>query len=124
MFRDRDRRAEASRAWQIPIVPTSKPFVAIIDDDASVGRSVKRLLCSIGIDAESYVSGEEFLELVESIPSYRPACIILDVQMPGLSGLDIQQKLAGRNVPIIFITAHDEIGMREKALAAGAYAFL
>src|SRR5689334_13893978 len=101
---ERDRSgAEGSRAWRIPIVKKSKPFVAIIDDDASVGRSVKRLLRSIGVEAEAYVSGEEFLELLISIPSYRPACIVLDVQMPGLSGLDVQQRMSDSDVPIIFI---------------------
>src|SRR5262245_62683347 len=105
MFRYGRSSAEGSRASRIPIVQTTKPFVAIVDDDASVGRSVQRLLRSIGVDAESYVSGEEFLELLLSIPSYRPACVILDVQMPGLSGLGVQQRVAGSNVPIIFIHA-------------------
>jgi FixJ family two-component response regulator len=62
--------------------------------------------------------------MVESIPSYRPACIVLDVQMPGLNGLEVQSRLAGSNIPVIFITAHDEAGVREQAIAAGATAYL
>jgi FixJ family two-component response regulator len=58
--------------------------------------------------------------MFDSIPSYRPACIVLDIQMPGLNGLEVQQRLAGSGIPMIFITAHDETGVREQALAAGA----
>jgi FixJ family two-component response regulator len=76
------------------------------------------------VAAESFASGEAFLEALLSIPSYQPACVILDVQMPGLSGLEVQQRLAGSGIPIIFITAHDDIGVREQALAAGALAYL
>jgi FixJ family two-component response regulator len=100
------------------------PFVVVVDDDESVSRAIKRLLRSIGVAAESFASGEAFLEALLSIPSYQPACVILDVQMPGLSGLEVQQRLAGSGIPIIFITAHDDIGVREQALAAGALAYL
>jgi FixJ family two-component response regulator len=100
------------------------PFVVVVDDDESVSRAIKRLLRSIGVAAESFASGEAFLEALLSIPSYQPACVILDVQMPGLSGLEVQQRLAGSGMPIIFITAHDDIGVREQALAAGALAYL
>ncbi len=58
------------------------------------------------------------------MPSYRPDCLILDVQMPGMNGLEVQRRLAGSGLPIVFITAHDEIGVREKALAEGAVAYL
>lgn len=66
------------------------------------------------------------LDLLESMPSFRPDSVILDVQMPEMNGLDVQARLAasGRPLPVIFITAHDEVGIREKALAAGAVAFL
>jgi len=105
-------------------VVTTKPFVAIVDDDESVGRSTRRLLRSAGIESETFASGDDFLELRDSMPSYRPDCVILDVQMPGMSGLEVQKRLAGSGLPIIFITAHDEIGVRERALMAGAVAFL
>ncbi|OUL95249.1 response regulator, partial [Paraburkholderia hospita] len=60
-----------------------KPFVVIVDDDESVCRAIKRLLRSVGIAAETFASGDAFLNVLSSIPSYRPDCVILDVQMPG-----------------------------------------
>jgi len=101
-----------------------KPFVVVVDDDESVSRAIKRLLRSIGVAAESFASGDAFLEALSSMPSYHPACVILDVQMPGLNGLEVQRRLAGSGMPIIFITAHDDIGVREQALSAGALAYL
>ncbi len=101
-----------------------KPFVVIVDDDQSVCRAMKRLLRSSGIAADTFLSGSEFLELLDSMPSYRPDCVVLDVQMPGLNGLEVQRRLAGSGLPIIFITAHDEAGVKEQALGAGALAFL
>lgn len=78
------------------------------------------------MDAETFHSGQALLDLLESMPSFRPDSVILDVQMPEMNGLDVQARLAasGRPLPVIFITAHDEVGIREKALAAGAVAFL
>jgi len=103
-----------------------KPRIAIVDDDESVCRAVKRLLRSFSMDAETFNSGQNFLDLVEAMPSFHPDCVILDVQMPGMNGLEVQHRLAmsGKTIPVIFITAHDELGVREKALAAGAVAFL
>ncbi|SAL87271.1 two component LuxR family transcriptional regulator [Caballeronia terrestris] len=101
-----------------------KPLVALIDDDESVRRAIKRLLSSAGLAADTFETGDEFLEMFDSIPSYRPACIVLDVQMPGLNGLEVQQRLAGSGIPVIFITAHDEISVRQQALSAGAAAYL
>jgi FixJ family two-component response regulator len=101
-----------------------KPFVAVVDDDESVSRAIKRLLRFTGLAADTFKTGNDFLDVFESIPSYRPACIVLDVQMPGLNGLEVQQRLAGSGIPVIFITARDEIGVREQALAAGAAAYL
>ena len=102
----------------------AKPFVVVVDDDESVSRAIKRLLRSIGMDAETFASGDEFLDTLSSMPSYRPNCVILDVRMPGLNGLEVQRRLAGSGLPVIFITAHDDIGVREQALAAGAVAYL
>jgi FixJ family two-component response regulator len=103
-----------------------KPLIAIVDDDASVCRALRRLLRSLAMDAETFSSGQQFLDLLEAMPSFRPDCLILDVQMPGLNGLDVQHLLAAntRILPVIFITAHDEVGVRENALAGGAVAFL
>ena len=101
-----------------------KPFVVVVDDDESVSRAIKRLLRSIRIAADTFASGDAFLEALSSMPSYHPDCVILDVQMPGLNGLEVQRRLAGSGIPVIFITAHDDIGVREHALAAGAVAYL
>jgi FixJ family two-component response regulator len=103
---------------------TDKPFVVVVDDDASVGRAIRRLLRSVGIAADTYTSGDEFLDVLSATPSYRPDCVILDVQMPGSNGIEVQRRLAGGAVPVIFITAHDDAGVREAALAAGARAYL
>src|SRR6185436_234331 len=103
---------------------TAKPLIAVVDDDESVRRAVRRLLRAIGIDADPFASGDELLQLLAAMPSYRPDCVILDVQMPGLNGLEVQRRLAGSALPIIFITAHDELVVREQALGAGAVAFL
>jgi FixJ family two-component response regulator len=103
-----------------------KPLIAIVDDDESVCRAVRRLVRSVAMDAETFRSGQDFLDLLDAMPSFQPDCLILDVQMPGMNGLGVQDRLAksGHTVPVIFITAHDEVGVREKALAAGAIAFL
>jgi FixJ family two-component response regulator len=103
-----------------------QPLIAIVDDDASVCRALKRLLRSLGMNAETFASGQEFIDCLEAMPSFRADCVILDVQMPGMNGLEVQEWL-GRStspIPVIFMTAHDEAGVRERAMAAGAVAFL
>ncbi len=104
----------------------SKPLIAIVDDDESVCRAMKRLVRSLGMDADAFSSGREFIDLIETMPSFQPDCVVLDVQMPGMSGLEVQERLArsGNRLPVIFITAHDDVGVRDRALAAGAVAFL
>ncbi|WGS45519.1 response regulator [Burkholderia sp. JSH-S8] len=101
-----------------------KPFVAVVDDDESVGRAIKRLLRSVGIGADTFSSGDDFLDTLASMPSYRPACVILDIQMPGLNGLEVQRRLDGTGMPVIVITAYDDVAVREQALAAGAIAYV
>jgi FixJ family two-component response regulator len=116
-----------STTTQRPIaLNKSKPLIAIVDDDESVCRAVRRLVRSVAMDAETFSSGQDFLDLLDAMPSFQPDCLILDVQMPGMNGLDVQERLAGSDntVPVIFITAHDDVGVREKALAGGAVAFL
>jgi len=105
---------------------TSKPLIAIVDDDESVCRALKRLARALGMDAETFTAGRDFLDLLGAMPSFQPDCVILDVQMPGLNGLEVQEQLVrtGHKLPIVFITAHDDVGARERALAGGAVAFL
>jgi len=104
----------------------ARPMIAVVDDDASVCRALERLLQSIGMTARTFSSGDEFIEFIEATPSFHPDCVILDLQMRGLNGLGVQARLTqgGGGIPVIFITAYDEIGAREQALAGGAVAFL
>ena len=103
-----------------------KPLVAIVDDDPSVCRAIKRLVISLGMNAETFCSGQEFLDFLEAVPTYKVDCVVLDVQMPGLSGLEVQARLAVSHppLPVIVITAHETAETRGAALAAGAIAFL
>lgn len=99
------------------------PFVAVVDDEASVRGALVRLIRASDMEAEPFASGEEFLA---SLARRRPDCVILDLQMPGLSGRDVQKQLIGlpRPIPLIMITAHDEPTIREQSLADGAAAYL
>ncbi|HEV8142663.1 MAG TPA: response regulator [Methylomirabilota bacterium] len=94
------------------------PVIAIVDDDASVRRSLHRLVQAAGYPAETFASAREFLEW---LPRGRAACLVLDVHMNELSGFDLQERLA---VPIIFITAHDDAPTRERIQKSGASAHL
>ena len=98
------------------------PVVFVVDDDPSVRRSTERLLRSAGLTVQTYSSAQEFLRH----PPEGPACLVLDVRMPGLSGMDLQRELAqsGIHIPIIFITAHGDIPMSVRAMKAGAVEFL
>jgi RNA polymerase sigma factor (sigma-70 family) len=97
--------------------------VYVVDDDASVRKSLTRLLRSAGYQVESFVSGAEFLDRP---PRLAPACLVLDIRMPGLTGLDLQRALARRSQPmaIVFITGHGDIPMSVRAMKAGAVDFL
>jgi len=101
-------------------------IIAIVDDDESVCHAIKGLVRSLGMEADTFASGQEFIGFIEAMPSRRFNCVILDVQMPGLNGPDVQERLKrlGNRFPIIFLTEHDEVSVRERALAAGAVAFL
>lgn len=100
-----------------------EPMVFIVDDDDSVRKAIKRLINSVGMKVETFASAQEFL----SCEHYDgPCCLILDVRMPGLSGLDLQQELSktDHSLPIIFITGHGNIPMSVQAMKAGAVDFL
>ncbi|HEU4869866.1 MAG TPA: response regulator transcription factor [Pyrinomonadaceae bacterium] len=98
-------------------------MVFVIDDDESIRESLKSLMRSVGLGVETYASAQEFLQ---STRPDVPACLILDVRMPGLSGLDLQRELGEANIhiPIIFITGHGDIPMSVRAMKAGAVEFL
>jgi FixJ family two-component response regulator len=100
------------------------PTAAVVDDEESVGRAIKRLLGSAGIEAEVFTSGDAFLAHLSSVPGVRPGCVILDILMPGIGGLEVQRQLAGSGLPVIIITAHDDASVRAQVLAAGAIDYL
>ncbi|MGH7828491.1 MAG: sigma-54-dependent transcriptional regulator [Candidatus Binatia bacterium] len=99
------------------------PFVFVVDDDSSIRESLKNLIRSAGLNTETFASAQEFLA---SPRPDSPSCLVLDVQLPGLSGLDLQQELAKVDVqiPIVFITGHGDIPMSVRAMKAGAIEFL
>src|SRR5213596_2693875 len=99
------------------------PTVFVVDDDPSVRRAIKRLVGSVGLEVELFESAQEFLR---SKRADAPSCLVLDIRLPGISGLDFQRQLAEANIhiPIIFITAHGDIPMTVRAMKAGAVEFL
>jgi len=99
------------------------PTVFIIDDDRGLRQAIQDLVESVGLRAESFASGEDFLRAKRM---NRPSCLVLDVRLPQMSGLDFQQRLTetGIHIPIIFITAHGDIPMSVRALKSGALEFL
>jgi FixJ family two-component response regulator len=97
--------------------------VFVIDDDAHMRAAMERLLKSVGLRSESFASPQDFLQRK---PSNNPSCLVLDVRLPGMSGLDVQRKLidSGVHMPIIFISGHGDIPMTVKAMKSGAVEFL
>jgi len=104
-------------------MPETLQVICIIEDDESVRRALRRLIRSVGLEVEAFATAEEFLESIEQTI---PICLILDVNLPGLNGLELQRRLQaeGRNIPVVVITAYANEEMREQALKAGAIAFL
>ena len=102
---------------------TGAPIVFVVDDDPSVRSSLKFLLSTVGLQVESFDSADSFLL---KKPADAPGCLVLDVRLPGLSGLDFQRELAARKIriPIVFLTGHGDIPMSVRAIKAGAVEFL
>jgi FixJ family two-component response regulator len=100
-----------------------RPLVAVVDDEESVRRALARMLTASMFDVEVFASGQEFLD---SARRRRPDCVVLDFQMPLLTGRDVQRQLALWHIrlPIIMVTAHDQPELREQCLADGAVAYL
>lgn len=105
------------------MVPADPPTVFVVDDDADLRASIQGLLKSEGLRSEGFETAEQFLQR-ERLTG--PSCLILDVSLPGISGLDFQQQLrsAGLQIPIIFVTGHGDIPMSVKAMKSGAAEFL
>lgn len=102
---------------------TKSPIVFIVDDDPDIRRSVQGLLASVQLHSESFANTREFM--TRQLPDV-PSCLVLDVRLPGISGLDFQRELANAQVhiPIIFITGHGDIPMSVRAMKSGAVEFL
>jgi FixJ family two-component response regulator len=105
------------------VIPGNNKTVAIVDDDEAVRVALEGLLKSAGVTARAFESAEEF---INSGQQRQAACLIADIRMPGMSGLELQAKLnaEGCRIPILFITAHGDAKMRMQALRAGAVEFL
>jgi FixJ family two-component response regulator len=103
--------------------PAAVPTVFIVDDDGGVRRAIQDLVESVGLRAEAFATAQEFLDKTQTSD---PSCLVLDVRLPRISGLDFQRTLAdlGMQIPIIFITAHGDIPMSVRALKSGAVEFL
>ena len=99
------------------------PLVAIVDDDLDVRRALRRLIGSAGFAVETFASGAEFLQ---SLENHEPACVVLDLHMPELSGFDVQTQVAQTHagVPVVILTGHDTPEARARSLGGGAVAYL
>jgi len=104
-------------------VSTEDPVVFVVDDDQAIREATRSLLSSVGLRVETFRTAQEFLR---SQRPDAPACLVLDVRLPGLSGLDLQRDLAqlGASIPIVFMTGHGDIPMSVQAMKAGAVEFL
>ena len=102
---------------------TQKPTVFIVDDDAAIRFAMQALMDSVNLDHEIFSSADEFLDRVTE---QRPGCLVLDIRMPGLGGLELQEELIkrGNTLPIIFITGHGDVPMAVEAMQKGAVDFI
>ena len=100
--------------------------IAIVDDEPSVRRALGRLVGSLGLRAELFAGGEELLARLGDDESFQPDCVLLDMHMPGVSGLEVQQQLrqAGRSQPVVFVTADERADQWRRALAADGVSVL
>jgi FixJ family two-component response regulator len=101
----------------------TRPLIAVVDDEESIRRALSRLLKTSHMDAVTYASGQEFLEALQS---RTPNCVVLDLQMVGMTGHDVQQELLRREmrIPVVIVTAHDSPEARARCLRDGAAAYL
>src|ERR1700722_467300 len=105
------------------MIPAAAPIVFVVDDDDLVRASIQGMLKSVGVRSEAFGTAQEFLR---SKRPEGPSCLVLDVRLPGVNGLDFQHQLvdAGIRIPVIFITGHGDIPMTVKAMKSGAVEFL
>ena len=112
-----------SRREQAGVMIDEQPVVFVVDDNRAVREATRSLLASVGLRVETFKTAQDFLN---SPRPDAPSCLVLDVRLPGLSGLDLQRELigAGVTIPIIFITGHGDVPMSVQAMKAGAVEFL
>ncbi len=103
-----------------------EPLVLIVDDDEAMRRSMRFLFASVGLASEAYDSADAFLAALPDLAAMRPGALVLDVRMPGMSGLELQRHLSGHDfpLPILIVTGHGDVQMAVEALKAGAYDFI
>ena len=99
------------------------PLIAVVDDDSDVRLALERLLCAAGFATETFGSGEAFLQVVDS---HEPDCVVLDLHMPGMSGFEVQARLASihAGIPVVLVTGHDTPDSRLRASRSGAKSYL
>lgn len=103
-----------------------EPLVLIVDDDEAMRRSMRFLFSSVGLASDAYDSADAFLAALPDLAAMRPGALVLDVRMPGMSGLELQRHLSGHDfpLPILIVTGHGDVQMAVEALKAGAYDFI
>src|SRR5258708_5676221 len=116
-------RSTASAGGRAGMSSSVSATVFVVDDDPEMRAAMQRLLKTVGLHAEAFASAKDFLQ--RNLPE-GPSCLILDIRLPGMSGLDVQRKLAeaGTRIPVIFITAHADVPLAVKAMKSGAVDFL
>jgi FixJ family two-component response regulator len=108
------------------VTETDRPLILIVDDDEAMRRSMTFLFASVGLEAESHATADAFLAALESRAELRPGALVLDVRMPGTSGLELQRRLVERRfpLPIVVVTGHGDVPMAVEALKSGAFDFI
>jgi len=109
-----------------PDPASAEPLVLIVDDDEAMRRSMRFLFASVGLASEAYDSADAFLAALPDLAAMRPGALVLDVRMPGMSGLELQRHLSHHDfpLPILIVTGHGDVQMAVEALKAGAYDFI
>lgn len=104
----------------------ASPLVLVVDDDEAMRRSMAFLFSSVGLESKTFATGEDFLAAYPVGNELRPGCIMLDVRMPGMSGLELQRRLIEQrcDLPIVIVTGHGDVQMAVGALKSGAYNFI
>ncbi len=103
-----------------------RPLILIVDDDEAMRRSMTFLFASVGLEAASFPSADAFFAALPALDGTRPGALVLDVRMPGMSGLELQRRLVDRGfaLPVLIVTGHGDVPMAVEALKAGAYDFI